>query len=150
MNKTLVLQPGNPAPDFTLHDPDGQSVSLSQFKGKVVWMDFWASWCGPCIGDLETLRKIKEQVAAQPVVFLNVSLDANEGAWKRAIDKHQIQGVHVRSDGAVTQAYNVFVIPRYYLVDPQGLIVEDRLGVSDIDEVVAKIEKSLSREDTRP
>ena len=143
MNKTLVLQPGQPAPDFTLHDPDGQPISLSQFKGKVVLMDFWASWCGPCIGDLGTLRKIKEQVAAQPVVFLNVSLDANEGAWKRAIDKHQIQGVHVRSDGQVTQAYNVFVIPRYYLVDPQGLIVEDRLRVFDIDEVVAKIEKSL-------
>ena len=143
LNKTLVLQPGQSAPDFTLSDPDGQAVSLSQFKGKVVLMDFWASWCGPCIGDLETLRKIKEQVATQPVVFLNVSLDANEGAWKRAIAKHQIQGVHVRSDGAVTQAYNVSVIPRYYLVDPQGLIVEDRLGVSDIDEVVAKIEKSL-------
>ena len=143
MNKTLVLQPGQSAPDFTLSDPDGQAVSLSQFKGKVVLMDFWASWCGPCIADLETLRKIKEQVAAQPVIFLNVSLDANEGAWKRAIAKHQIQGVHVRSDGAVTQAYNVSVIPRYYLVDPQGLIVEDRLRVSDVDEVVAKIEDNL-------
>ena len=143
MNKTLVLQPGQPAPDFTLHDPDGQPVSLSQFKGKVVLMDFWASWCGPCIGDLGTLRKIKEQVAAQPVVFLNVSLDANEGAWKRAIAKHQIQGVHVRSDGQVTQAYNVFDIPRYYLVDPQGLIVEDRLRVFDVDKVVAKIEENL-------
>ena len=142
-NKTLVLQPGQSAPDFTLHDPDGQPVSLSQFKGKVVLMDFWASWCGPCIGDLGTLRKIKEQVAAQPVVFLNVSLDANEGAWKRAIAKHQIQGIHVRSDGQVTQAYNVFDIPRYYLVNPQGLIVEDRLRVFDVDEVVAKIEKHL-------
>ena len=143
LNKTLVLQPGQPAPDFTLYDPDGQPVSLSQFKGKVLLIDFWASWCGPCIGDLETLRKIKKKTATQPVVFLNVSLDANEGAWKRAIAKHQIQGVHVRSDGQVTQAYNVFDIPRYYLVNPQGLIVEDRLRVSDIDEVVAKIEENL-------
>ena len=143
MNKTLVLQPGQPAPDFTLYDPDGQPISLSQFKGKVILIDFWASWCGPCIGDLETLRKIKKKTATQPVVFLNVSLDANEAAWKRAIAKHQIQGVHVRSDGQVTQAYNVFDIPRYYLVDPQGLIVEDRLRVSDIDEVVAKIEENL-------
>ena len=100
MNKLSTLQPGQPAPDFTLHDPDGQPVSLSQFKGKVVLLDFWASWCGPCIADLGTLRKIKKKTAAQPVVFLNVSLDANEAAWKQAIAKHEIQGVHVRSDGA--------------------------------------------------
>ena len=87
--------------------------------------------------------QIQEKVAAQPVVFLNVSLDENEGAWKQAIAKHEIQGVHVRSDGQVTQVYNVSAIPRYYLVDPQGLIVEDRLRVFDVDEVVAKIEENL-------
>ena len=143
LNKLSTLQPGQPAPDFTLHDPDGQVVSLSQFKGKVVLLDFWASWCSPCIADLGTLRKIKERVAAQPVVFLNVSLDSSDEAWTQAIAKHQIQGVHVRSDGAVTQAYNVVGIPRYYLVDPQGLIVEERLRVTDINEVVAKIEGNL-------
>ena len=142
LNRLSTLQPGQPAPDFTLHDPDGQSVSLSQFKGKVVLLDFWASWCSPCIADLGTLRKIKAQVAAQPVVFLNVSLDANEGAWKQAIAKHEIKGVHVRSE-QVTQAYNVSGIPRYYLVDPQGLIVENNLRVWDVDEVVAKIEENL-------
>jgi len=142
MNKLSTLQPGQPAPDFTLHDPEGQPVSLSQFKGKVVLLDFWASWCSPCIADLGILRKIKEQVATQPVVFLNVSLDANEAAWKRAIAKHEIKGVHVRSE-QVAQAYNVSGIPRYYLVDPQGLIVEDRLRLFDTDEVVAKIKESL-------
>ena len=142
MNKLSTLQPGQPSPDFTLHDLNGQSVSLSQFKGKVVLLDFWASWCGPCIADLGTLRKIKEQVAVQPVVFLNVSLDANEAAWKQAIAKHEIKGVHVRSE-QVAQAYNVSGIPRYYLVDPQGLIVENNLRVWDVDEVVAKIKKSL-------
>ncbi len=142
LNKLLTLQPGQPAPDFTLHDPDGQPVSLNQFKGKVVLLDFWASWCGPCIADLGTLRQIKEQVAAQPVVFLNVSLDANEGAWKQAIAEHEIKGVHVRSE-QVAQAYNISGIPRYYLVDPQGLIVEDRLRLFDVEEVVAKIKKHL-------
>ena len=142
LNKLSMLQPGQPAPDFAVKDLDGQAVSLSQFKGKVVLIDFWASWCGPCIGDLPNLRKIKEQVAAQPVIFLNVSLDANEAAWKQAIAKHEIKGVHVRSE-QVSQAYNVSGIPRYYLVDPQGLIVEDNLWVSDVDEVVAKIEGQL-------
>ena len=81
-------------------------------------------------------------MAAQPVVFLNVSLDANEGAWNQAIAKHEIKGVHVRSE-QVAQAYNVSGIPRYYLVDPQGLIVENDLRVWDVDEVVAKIEENL-------
>ena len=142
MNWLLTLQPGQPAPDFTLNDLDGQPVSLSQFKGKVVLLDFWASWCGPCITDFRTLRKIKERMAAQPVVFLNISKDVDERAWKRAIAKHEIKGVHVRSE-QVAQAYNVSGIPRYYLVDPQGLIVEKFLRAWDVDEIVAKIEENL-------
>ena len=61
LNKALKL--GRPAPDFTLHDLGGQPVSLSQFKGKVVLLDFWASWCKPCIDNLPYLRKIKEKTS---------------------------------------------------------------------------------------
>ncbi len=148
LHKALKLQPGQPAPDFTLHDLDGQSVSLSQFKGQAILFDFWASWCGPCIGNLPDLRAIKERMADQPVVFLNLSLDTDEGAWREAIDKHEIKGVHVRADGFgsdLAESYQVNALPSYYLVDSQGLIVE-RLSLPDVrdtDAIVATIEKSL-------
>ena len=144
--KALKLQPGQPAPDFTLHDLDGQPVSLSQFKGQVVLLDFWASWCGPCIGDLPDLRAIKEKAADQPLVFLNLSLDTDEAAWREAVDKHEIEGVHVRADGwgaDVAKSYQVNSLPSYYLVDSQGLIVERLRMIRRTDEIVATIEKSL-------
>ena len=138
----LKLQPGQSAPAFTLDGLDGQPVSLSQFKGQVVLLDFWASWCVPCIGDLPKLRKIKKKTADWPVVFLNISLDADEAAWREAIDKHEVEGVHVRADGEVAKIYQVMGIPSYYLVDSQGLIVEHP-GVGNTDEIVATIEESL-------
>ena len=144
--KALKLQPGQPAPDLTLYDLDGQPVSLSQFKGQVVLLDFWASWCVPCIGDLPYLRQVKEKTSGWPVVFLNISLDADEAAWKEAIDKHEIKGVHVRADGwnaEVAKTYQVEGIPSYYLVDPQGLIVEDSGLRGNTDVTVTAIEESL-------
>ncbi len=144
--KALKLQPGQPAPEFTLYDLDGQPVSLSQFKGQVVLIDFWASWCAPCIGDLPDLRRIKRKAADQPLVFLNLSLDTDEAAWRAAIDKHAIEGVHVRADGwgaDVAKSYQVNSLPSYYLVDSQGLIVERLRRMSDTDAIVATIEKSL-------
>ena len=68
------IKPGQPAPDFTLDDLQGQSVSLSDFKGQAVFLDFWASWCGPCIEAVPHLEELKQQTRDQKVVFLNISL----------------------------------------------------------------------------
>ncbi|MDE2998314.1 MAG: TlpA disulfide reductase family protein [Gemmatimonadota bacterium] len=148
LDKAMALQPGRPAPDFTLTDLDGQPVSLSQFRGKAVLLDFWASWCGPCIVDLPFLRKIKKETAGQPVVFVNLSLDSSDAAWRKAIEKHGIEGVHVRSGvsgSGPAVDYNVRGIPAYFLVDPKGMVLErlGGLGIRDTDAVVAKILKSL-------
>ena len=146
LHKALRLSPGQPAPDFTLSDLDGQPVSLSQFKEKAIFLDFWASWCGPCINNLAFLRQIKAQMADQQVVFLNISLDESDSAWRKAVAEHGIKGVHVRAHGwgsEVAKSYNVTSLPEYYLVDAQGLIVERLSTVHDTDEIVATIEKSL-------
>ena len=146
VDRAMALRPGRPAPDFTLTDQEGQQVSLSQFRGKAVLLDFWASWCGPCIGNLPYIRELKKKTTDLPVVFVNLSLDSSDAAWRKAIDKHGIKGVHVRSGvwgSGTTSAYNVRAIPAYFLVDPQGIIVERLSGVRDTDAVVAKILKSL-------
>lgn len=146
LHKALRLRPGQPAPDFTLSDLDGQPISLSQFKEKAVFLDFWASWCGPCISNLAFLRQIKAETSDQPVVFLNISLDESDSAWRKAVAEHGIKGVHVRAHGwgsEVAKSYNVTSLPEYYIVDAQGLIAERLATVSDTDEIVATIEKSL-------
>ncbi|MDE2886998.1 MAG: TlpA disulfide reductase family protein [Gemmatimonadota bacterium] len=149
LDKAMALRPGRPAPDFTLRDLDGQPVSLSQFRGKVVLLDFWASWCGPCIANLPHIRKLKKKTTDLPVVFLNLSLDSNEAAWRKAIEEHGIEGVHVRSGvsgSGPASDYNVRGIPAYFLVDPQGRILERLSQIelkTDTDGVFAKILKSL-------
>ena len=110
MRETAQLKPGQPAPDFTLDDLQGQSISLSDFRGQAVFLDFWASWCGPCIGAAPHLEELKQRVRDQKVVFLNISLDSAD-EWHQAVEEHGLTGVHVHAPGgwraAVAQLYQV-------------------------------------------
>ena len=141
------LKPGQPAPDFTLDDLQGQSVSLSDFRGQAVFLDFWASWCGPCIEALPHLEEIKQRTRDHKVVFLNISLDPAD-EWRQAVDEHGLTGVHIHAPGgwqsAVAQLYQVRGIPSYFLVGPDGRI-DDRVDhVFDVEEVVSSIEEVAS------
>ena len=164
VRETSKLKPGQPAPDFTLSDLQGQSVSLSDFKGQAVFLDFWASWCGPCIGAVPYLEEIKQQTRDQKVVFLNISLDPAD-EWPQAVDEHGLTGVHVHSPGgwqsAVAQLYQVQRIPSYFLVGPDGCM-DGRVNIPSflrgpdgrmagrnvfnaiVEEVVVRIEKVAS------
>ena len=149
VRETAQLKPGQPAPDFTLDDLEGRSVSLSDFRGQAVFLDFWASWCGPCIETVPHLEELKQRVRDQKVVFLNISLDpANE--WHQAVEEHGLTGVHVHAPGgwqaAVAQLYQVRGIPSYFLVGPDGRMDGRVNHVSDvyIEEVVARIEEVIS------
>ena len=142
------LKPGQPAPDFTLDDLQGQGVSLSDFRGQAVFLDFWASWCGPCIEDLPHLAKIKQQTQSQKIVFLSISLDASVKQWCQAVEAHTLTGVHVHAPGgwqaAVAQLYQVRSIPSYFLVGPDGRMDGRVDDIEEIEEVVSRIEEVAS------
>ena len=141
------LEPGQPAPDFTLSDLQGRSVSLSDFKGQAVFLDFWASWCGPCIGAVPYLEEIKQRTRDQKVIFLNISLDSAD-KWHQAVEEHGLTGIHVHAPGgwraAVAQLYQIRSIPSYYLVGLDGRMDGRVDDVDDAADVVSRIEEVLS------
>ena len=145
--ETSKFKPGRPAPDFTLDDLQGQSVSLSDFRGQAVFLDFWSRGCVPCIEDFPYLEQIKQQTQDQKVVFLSISLDS-DAAWRQAVEEHGLTGVHVHSPGgwqsAVAQLYQIRSIPCYLLVGPDGLLAGRVDDVEEIADVVARIEEVVS------
>ncbi|WP_338791829.1 TlpA disulfide reductase family protein [Bernardetia sp. MNP-M8] len=100
---------------------------LAEYKGKVIYVDFWASWCPPCRGEMPSSQKLHSQFEGKDVVFLYVSFDRAEDKWKNGIDKMDIKGVHfypaADANQAVSSKYGISGIPRYMLVDKTGKVV---------------------------
>lgn len=133
--------------DFEINTVDGKKLKLSDLKGKVVYLDFWASWCGPCMGEMPNAKKVAEEYAGKDVVFLFVSLDVDDAAWKKAMDKIQVGGIHMRDggwDGKVAKQYGVTSIPACFLIDKEGNFASDNTPrPSDIKSLSSAIDVLL-------
>lgn len=122
---------GTQAPEIELTDREGKTVKLSSLKGKLVLIDFWASWCGPCRREnpnlVEAYEKYKDKkfTSGKGFEIFSVSLDKNEDAWKKAIEKDNMSWKNhvVDKTGATAQAYGVNTIPNGFLVDGKGNIL---------------------------
>ncbi|MEM6348769.1 MAG: TlpA disulfide reductase family protein [Bacteroidota bacterium] len=122
---TLALSAGNPAPSFTLMSKDGDEVSLADFEGKVVYLDFWASWCGPCIAEMPYGKKLKEKLKGEDVVFVYISIDDTKEAWVQGLEDNEMEGVQLWTPGWQTEvvtSYGVEGIPNYFLINRDGTI----------------------------
>jgi thiol-disulfide isomerase/thioredoxin len=141
-----ALPPGSAAPAITGTTPDGKKISLTDFRGKLVLVDFWASWCGPCRRANPDLRRLYEKYRSDRFDLLGVSLDEDAASWKQAIEKDGLvwpQLSELRKwDSKCVQDYRIEAIPFSVLVDEAGKIIAKGLSAEELDrEIRAALNK---------
>jgi len=115
--------------EFTYKDVNDKPVSFSDFKGKYVYIDIWATWCGPCKAEIPHLKKLEEEFRDKNIVFMSVSVDnpKDQQKWKDFVKKEQLSGIQLMADkafeSAITKNYEVTGIPRFLLFDKAGNII---------------------------
>lgn len=134
---------GGFAPDIDLTAPNGTPIKLSSLRGKYVLLDFWASWCGPCLAEVPNVKAIYDEYKDKGFEIYGVSLDEDKAAWENAIEKHGLNWIHVSSlkgwECPVAKRYNVTGIPRMYLLDKEGRIIAMDLRGEALKEKVASL-----------
>ncbi len=124
------LAKGDASPGFSYESVDGKTISLSDLKGKYVYIDVWATWCGPCIKQVPYLKALEERYHDEAIVFVSISVDKEKvkNTWKQFIADKQLGGLQLFADKSFESdfmnAYAINSIPRFILIDPEGKIVD--------------------------
>ena len=122
---------GTAAPDFTVRDSD-RTVTLSQLKGQVVVLNFWATWCPPCIEEMPSLVRMQARMKPQGVTVLAVSLDVDDDNYRRFVRDHSVNLLTVRdADQKSNALYGTFKFPETYIIDRNGVMRRKFIGAVD-------------------
>ncbi|MFZ0421041.1 MAG: TlpA disulfide reductase family protein [Candidatus Sulfotelmatobacter sp.] len=122
---------GSAAPDFTVRDSD-RTVTLSQLKGQVVVLNFWATWCAPCVEEVPSLVQMQERMKAKGITVLAVSVDVDDGNYRRFVRDHSVNLLTVRdADQKSNALYGTFKFPETYVIDRNGVVRRKFIGAVD-------------------
>ncbi len=122
---------GDPAFNFEAEDVTGKTHKFSDFKGKLVYIDLWATWCGPCKAEIPALKELEKKYHGKPVVFVSISMDTQKDRqkWINFVKKENLTGIQLITDNdfdsAVSTAYSINQIPRFMLFDKEGTIISE-------------------------
>ncbi len=140
------IEVGKKAPEITMARADGTSFSLSSLKGKLVLIDFWATWCTPCVEEQPQLKTMydtySEQIKNNQFEIVGVSLDKNKESWQKAIDRFQINWIQISDlkfwKSPLAKLYEVDELPFNVIIDGQGTIVAKNLHGKELEDFIKK------------
>lgn len=122
------------APNFIATDVNGKNISLEMFKGSYVLIDFWASWCSPCVKEMPNIKEIREKYSDENLKIIFITQDNNGTSFSNAIIKHKIDfGIHIFSTPDLINLYGAQAIPKTFLIDPNGVIIYNNQIEKDSD-----------------
>lgn len=134
---------GSAAPDFTVQD-SARKVTLSQFRGQVVVLNFWATWCPPCVEEMPSLVQMQQKMKDKGITVLAISVDVDDGAYKKFLQDHNVNLLAVRdADQKSSDLYGTFKFPETYIIDRNGVVRRKFIGAVDWTEpdVIEYLEK---------
>ena len=123
--KWAKIAKGQPSPSFKYLDINGKEVSLADLAGKYVYIDVWATWCGPCRGELPHLKELEHQFKGKNIHFVSISCDQDKAAWEKMVKEEKLEGIqlHYGNSQDFMNAYMINGIPRFILLDREGKII---------------------------
>ena len=129
-DKWRRIAPGQPSPSFTYKDINGKDVHLSDFAGKYVYIDNWATWCGPCRREQPMLKKLEERYAGKNICFVSVSCDQDKSAWEKVVKEDKLEGIQLfaGTSDAFMDAYMITAIPHFILIDREGKVINAKMS----------------------
>ncbi len=130
-NAWKLLDKGQPAFEFSGKDMQGNTVKLSDFRGKYVYVDVWATWCGPCIGEIPYLDSLETDFEGKNIVFISFSIDEDHAAWMKFVPEKQLKGVQIIGEKAwesqLCKDYKIRGVPTFMFFDPEGKIISVKM-----------------------
>ena len=130
------------APAFSVTTTEGKQISMDDLEGKVVLLDFWATWCVPCREALPHIRQVAKKFQGEPLVILSVSLDSDEQKWKEFVAKNEMTWPQYRDGsftGPVARLFAVNAIPHTFTIDADGVLQEEHIGDASIEGKLKKL-----------